>query len=262
LGTVAKLAYRPRGPYEIVEDTGYGSYSVRPYGDPTAAVIKYATQALSPLPPAILPCTPIDTPDFRYLNHSHAPLPHPLRSPFNIQMHNNMWFSSSLRTDHPPLFKFTNIPDPDSPLSVPPPASIPADAAISVFQMTTRLFLSPWLLLLLFTLPLSPLLIVSFLFPTDPLTHFDPVGISFTLTFLDLFVTLLPASVFGFFGPTVEKSLLIGASNVLTVSLPMVLLLLTVSLSSLGPSAALSTSFMSIFGNPVKLRITMVKPTS
>ena len=138
LGTVAKLAYRRRGPYEIVEVTGYGSYFVRPYGDPTAAVIKYPTQALSPLPPAILPCTPIDTPDFRYLNHSHAPLPHPLRSPFNIQMYNNMWFSSSLRTDHPPLFKFTDIPDPDSSPSVPstlPPsiASIPADAAIPVF---------------------------------------------------------------------------------------------------------------------------------
>jgi hypothetical protein len=56
-----------------------------------------------------------------------------------------------------------------------------------------------------------------------------------------------------FFGPTVGKLLLIGASNVLTVSLPLVLLLVTVSLSSLGSSAALSTSFVSIFGNPVKL---------
>jgi hypothetical protein len=40
-----------------------------------------------------LVATPINTPDFRYLNHPHAPLPHPLRSPFNIQMYNNMWFS-------------------------------------------------------------------------------------------------------------------------------------------------------------------------
>jgi hypothetical protein len=121
LGTVAKLAYRRRGPYENVEVTGYGSYVIRPYGDPTAAVIKYPTQALFPLPPAILPCTPIETPDFRYLNHSHAPLPHPLCSSFNIQMYNNMWFSSSLGTNHLPLFKFTNIPDPDSSSSVLPP---------------------------------------------------------------------------------------------------------------------------------------------
>jgi hypothetical protein len=86
--------------------------------------------------------------DFQYLNHSHALLPHPLCSPFNIQMYSNMWFSSSsLRTDHPPLFKITDIPDPDSSPSVPPPfppsaASIPADTAIPVFPTTTRLFLS------------------------------------------------------------------------------------------------------------------------
>ena len=46
-------------PYEIVEVIGYGSYVIRPYGDPTAAVIKYPTQNLSLLPPAILPCTPM-----------------------------------------------------------------------------------------------------------------------------------------------------------------------------------------------------------
>jgi hypothetical protein len=62
--------------------------------------------------------------------------------------------------------------------------------------------------------------------------------------------------------PHSRKAVQIGASNVLTVSLPMVLLLATVSLSSLGPSAALSTSFMSIFGNSAKLRIAVVKPTS
>ena len=55
----------------------YESYVIRPYGDSTATVITYPTQALSLLPQAILPCTPIDTPDFQYLNHSHAPLPHP-----------------------------------------------------------------------------------------------------------------------------------------------------------------------------------------
>jgi hypothetical protein len=136
-GTVAKLSYRKRGPYEIVESTGFGAYLVRRHGHPSAPLLKYPTQALSPLPPALLPCTPIDTPDFRYLNHSHAPLPHPLRSPFNIQMYNNMWFTSSLPADHPPLFEFRDVPDtdaspPDSPslpLSI---ASIPARAAIPV----------------------------------------------------------------------------------------------------------------------------------
>ena len=126
------------GTYEIVEATGYRSYFVHHYGDPSAALIKYPTQALSPLSPAILPCTPINTPDFRYLNHPHAPIPHPLRSPFNIQMYNNMWFSSSLLTDHPPMFKFTDVPDPDAPSSEPPffplsIASIPTDAALPAF---------------------------------------------------------------------------------------------------------------------------------
>ena len=138
-GTVAKLAYRKRGPYEIVESSGFGAYFVRLHGRPTAPLLKYPTQALSPLPPALLPCTPIDTPDFRYLNHSHAPLIHPLQSPFNIQMYNNMWFPSALSTDHPPLFAFRDIPDTDAPypsLSPIPIASIPADAAIPIRPST------------------------------------------------------------------------------------------------------------------------------
>jgi len=137
-GTVAKLAYRKRGPYEIIEATGFGAYLVRRHGHPNAPLLKYPTQALSPLPPAILPCTPIDTPDFRYLNHSHAPLIDPLRNPFQIQMYNNMWFPSSLPTDHPPLFEFRDVVDTDTPAAAAlpqtprPSASIPAAAAIPV----------------------------------------------------------------------------------------------------------------------------------
>ncbi len=135
--TVAKLAYRKRGPYQVVESTGYGAYLVQRFGSPTAPLLKYPTQALTPLPPALLPCTPLDTPDFWYLNHSHSPLPHPLRSPFNIQMYNNMWFPSSLPTDHPPLFAFRDEPDTDALASIPPSArlshtSIPAAAAIPI----------------------------------------------------------------------------------------------------------------------------------
>ena len=134
-GNEAKLGYRKSGTYEIDETTGFGAYFVRLHGRPTAPLLKYPTQALSPLPPALLPCTPIDTPDFRYLNHSHAPLIHPLQSPFNIQVYNNMWFPSALSTDHPPLFAFRDIPDTDAPypsLSPIPIASIPADAAIPI----------------------------------------------------------------------------------------------------------------------------------
>jgi hypothetical protein len=140
-GTVAKLAYRKRGPYVIIESTGFGAYLVQRHGHPGSPLVKYPTQALSPLPPALLPCTPIDTPDFRYLNHSHAPLIHPLKSPFGIQMYNNKWFTSPLPTDHPPLFEFqdvtvTDTSDPPTLPSIRPAVSIPAAAAVPVYPST------------------------------------------------------------------------------------------------------------------------------
>jgi hypothetical protein len=52
-------------------------------------------------------------------------------------MYNNMWFSSSLPADHPPMFQFRDLDDtdthpvPPSPFPL-PVASIPADAAIPV----------------------------------------------------------------------------------------------------------------------------------
>ncbi len=54
-GVVAKLSHRKRGPYEIVRSTGFGAYLVRRHGHPTSPLLKYPTQALSALPPAILP---------------------------------------------------------------------------------------------------------------------------------------------------------------------------------------------------------------
>ena len=45
-GTVAKLAYRKRGPYEIVESTGFVAYLVRKHGHPTAPLLKYPTHKL------------------------------------------------------------------------------------------------------------------------------------------------------------------------------------------------------------------------
>jgi hypothetical protein len=68
----------------------------------------------------------VDTPDFLYLNHFYSPLPHPLKSPFDIQMYNNVWFSSKPST-HPPSFDFTNKPDPAFACPFPIPlASLPA----------------------------------------------------------------------------------------------------------------------------------------
>jgi hypothetical protein len=57
---------------------------------------------LSPVPPGILPCSPVDGPDFRCLNHGHAPLPNPLKRHLNIEQHNEVWFSYS--PAHPPSY--------------------------------------------------------------------------------------------------------------------------------------------------------------
>jgi hypothetical protein len=46
---------------------------------------------LSPVPPGILPCTPVDSPDFQYLNHGHAPLPS-LKRHLNMEQYNKVWF--------------------------------------------------------------------------------------------------------------------------------------------------------------------------
>jgi hypothetical protein len=131
-GTVAKLSYRLRGPYVITSVSGYGAYTLQRHGHPESALLRHHAENLSALPPALLPCAPVDTPDFRYLNHSHSPLPHPLKSPFNIQMYNNVWFSTKPST-HPPSFDFTDTPilppstDPPFPL---PAASLPVAAAV------------------------------------------------------------------------------------------------------------------------------------
>jgi hypothetical protein len=87
------------------------------------------------------PCSPallaIDTPGFRYLNHSHSPIPHQLKSTFNIQMYNNLWFSADPAT-HPPLFEFTDSIESSPGLATlrppfpTPSASLPVAAAIPI----------------------------------------------------------------------------------------------------------------------------------
>ena len=92
----AKLSYRARGPFEIISNLGHGAYEVRPYGKPTAATRKYKSTELYLLPPALFPAEPLDTMDQRYINSQHAPLTHPLKHPFQIDLYNDIYF-------HPPL---------------------------------------------------------------------------------------------------------------------------------------------------------------
>jgi hypothetical protein len=75
---VAKLTYRLRGPYEVIDVLKHGAYNLRKFGRPESAKLKYHAEDISMLPPAIRPVEPLDGPDLRYLNNAHAPIPHPL----------------------------------------------------------------------------------------------------------------------------------------------------------------------------------------
>jgi hypothetical protein len=100
---VAKLSYRLRGPYSIIEVLGNGAYLVQKVNKPDSPKLKYHTQDISFLPPAIRPVEPLDGPDLRYLNHSFAPIPDPLKSAFNINRYNFVWFSEPI-SKQPPSF--------------------------------------------------------------------------------------------------------------------------------------------------------------
>jgi len=63
VGWIAKLVYQSKGPFVVVEDTGFSAYMVRRYGKPDSALRKFMTEDLYMLPLAILPCEHFDTPD-------------------------------------------------------------------------------------------------------------------------------------------------------------------------------------------------------
>jgi hypothetical protein len=94
---------------------------------------------LSPVPAGVLPCSPVNSPDFCYLNHDHTPLPNPLKRHLNIKQHNEVWFSDPppsvppsypARTTQPAVL--LDLPD-TSPFpslasmdALPPPTASPA----------------------------------------------------------------------------------------------------------------------------------------
>ena len=95
---LGKLVYQSRGPFVVVKDTGHSSYFSRRYGKPDEPLSKYMTQDLYMLPPTILPCEHLDTPDMRYLNIDFAPKNHPFANTLDIESYNTLWFE-----DIPPL---------------------------------------------------------------------------------------------------------------------------------------------------------------
>ena len=97
---------------------GNGAYELRSLSRPNGALLKFHSSSISPLPPGLLPCDPIDTSDLRYLNQDSTPTANPLRS-LDIQMYNDVWFDDKPQS-YPAPFDFSTPLQP-----VPPFASSP-----------------------------------------------------------------------------------------------------------------------------------------
>ena len=95
---VAKLSYSVRGPYQILRNTGLGSYFVRKLNTPDSPELKFMDHDLYSLPPSLKPCEPIDSTDTRYLNQTHAPLVNPLKKALYIKLCNEKWFNKPVPT--------------------------------------------------------------------------------------------------------------------------------------------------------------------
>ena len=66
---VCKLAYRARGPFQIIGGLESDSYHVKRYNDANCSARKYKGTYLYFLPPAIFPNDSLDTIDVRSLNY-------------------------------------------------------------------------------------------------------------------------------------------------------------------------------------------------
>lgn len=109
---VTKLIYKSTGPYVIAEDINLGSYMCRKYGRPNGALSKFMTEDLYLLPPQIMPCDEVDTPNLRYLNTDFAPnLKHPFSKSFDIEAYNTKWFDDELKGTEKEVPDLQNILD-------------------------------------------------------------------------------------------------------------------------------------------------------
>ena len=94
LNCVAKLSYQVCGPFGIISHSA-GSYQVVPLHLPDSNPLSYPGHMFSPVHAGILPCTPIDSSDFRYLNDDHPLLSNPLKRHLHIEHYNEVCFSDS-----------------------------------------------------------------------------------------------------------------------------------------------------------------------
>jgi hypothetical protein len=134
---------------------------------PDSTLFSWPGHMLLPVPPGIPPCSPIDSPDFRYLNHGHAPLPNPLKRHLNIKQHDKVWFSDAppaappsyptrntqptVLLDTPDTSPFPSLASMDAlPVTVPPslapaPAPQPSTLAAALASSSNKLFFVSYL---------------------------------------------------------------------------------------------------------------------
>lgn len=68
------------------------------------------TEDLYMLPPAILSCEHLDTPDMRYLNSDFAPIKHPFDNTADIESYNTSWFEDQPPSRVPTFIQDNTIP--------------------------------------------------------------------------------------------------------------------------------------------------------
>jgi hypothetical protein len=120
-GRVAKLSYRRRGPWRVLEVLQHAKYNVRTIYNDQAATIEVHGQDLELVPPSLWACEPSDGPDQRLLDIHVPEMPISLRRPLGCDSYNHHFFDS---TDQPP-------PHPSSPPLPPSPLqNVPADTPL------------------------------------------------------------------------------------------------------------------------------------
>ena len=94
----------------MVEDTGFSVYIYLRYGKPDSALRKFMTEDLYILPPVILLCGYLNTPNIRYLNSDVVPIKHPFDNKVDIESYNINWFEDQSPSRVPTFIQDNAIP--------------------------------------------------------------------------------------------------------------------------------------------------------
>ena len=118
-GISAKIVFQTRGPFVVVENTGFSTCKVRRFNKPQSVIQTFMNQDLYLLPSQVFPCENFDTPDLRYLSSDFAPVKKPFHKVLDFESYNVKWFDDE-PASRPPTFVQDNYLPLVSPISVKP----------------------------------------------------------------------------------------------------------------------------------------------